>query len=213
MYRVVESSPAMVDQLEQVQRLCFPTLAEDELILAKHYAAHIERFPAGQFAVTAPSGEVVACSTDFRTTPDFEHFEHRYIDAVDGNWLGNHEPEGQWLYGADIGVVPEHRGRGVAKLLYRRRQDRIRELNLQGHVAGGLLAGYGKFIDVYAPEHYVEKVIAGNIFDPTLSVQLRRGFEVHGIIQDYVDDPSCGNKAAFIVWNNPDWRPPDGQRQ
>jgi hypothetical protein len=50
------------------------------------------------------------------------------------------------------------------------------------------------------------KVIAGELFDPTLSVQLRRGFKVHGIIQDYVDDPSCDGKAAFIVWPNPDYR-------
>ena len=57
-------------------------------------------------------------------------------------------------------------------------------------------------------EAYVAKVIAGELFDPTLSVQLRRGFKVHGIIQQYVDDPACDGKAAFLVWHNPDYAAP-----
>ena len=41
----------------------------------------------------------------FRATVDFTHFEHRYLDAVDHNWLTHHDPNGDWLYGADIGGV------------------------------------------------------------------------------------------------------------
>ncbi len=204
-FTITQSRPDLVDQLEAVQRACFPTLAEDEIITARHYAAHIEIFPEGQLCVLTPAGEVVACSTDFRTTVDFEHFEHRYIDAVDHNWLGNHDPEGDWLYGADIGVLPAYRRRGIAKMLYRARHDLVRALGLRGHVAGGMLAGYHRYKDRLPVEDYVEKVISEEIFDPTLSVQLKRGFIVHGIIQNYVDDPSCDNKAAFIVWHNPDF--------
>ncbi len=204
-FTITQSRPDLVDQLEAVQRACFPTLAEDEIITARHYAAHIEIFPEGQLCVLNPAGEVVACSTDFRTTVDFEHFEHRYIDAGDHNWLGNHDPEGDWLYGADIGVLPAYRRRGIAKMLYRARHDLVRALGLRGHVAGGMLAGYHRYKDRLPVEDYVEKVISEEIFDPTLSVQLKRGFIVHGIIQNYVDDPSCDNKAAFIVWHNPDF--------
>ena len=170
---------------------------------ARHYAAHIKRFPEGQLAVLNQSGEVVACSTDFRTTVDFDHFEHRYIDAVDNNWLGNHNPNGDWLYGADIGVVPAYRRRGISTMLYQARHNLVKRLNLRGHVAGGMLSGYGQYKDSMPVEEYVEKVVAGEIFDPTVSIQLKRGFKVHGIIQNYVDDPICNNKAAFIVWHNP----------
>jgi hypothetical protein len=55
-------------------------------------------------------------------------------------------------------------------------------------------------------EEYVALVIAGRLVDPTLSVQLRCGFRVHGIMQNYVTDASCDNKAAFIVWRNPEYR-------
>jgi GNAT superfamily N-acetyltransferase len=205
-FTVVNSTLDLVEQLEAIQRASFPTLSEAEIITAAHYTAHIQRFPEGQFAVLNETGRVVACSTDFRIKVDFNHFEHRYIDAVDHNWLGNHDPEGDWLYGADISVLPEYRRRGIATMLYRARHDLIRRLNLKGHVAGGMLKGYGLYKDELSVEDYMAKVIAGELFDPTLSVQLRRGFKVHGIIQDYVDDPSCDGKAAFIVWPNPDYR-------
>ncbi len=203
---VVNSQPNMVDQLEAIQRASFPSLAEDEIITAEHYAAHIKRFPEGQFSVLNEAGEVVACSTDFRSKVDFDHFEHRYIDAVNNNWLGNHDPEGDWLYGADIGVLPAYRRRGIGRMLYEARRDLIRRLNLRGHVAGGMLSGYGRYKDELSIEMYVEKLKTGELFDPTVSVQLKVGFTIHGIIQNYVDDPLCDNKAALIVWHNHDYQ-------
>ena len=204
--RIVNSTLDMVEQLEAIQRVSFPTLSEKEIITARHYEAHIQRFPEGQLAVINKAGLVVACSTDFRTNVDFDNFEHRYIDAVDHNWLGNHNPNGEWLYGADIGVLPQYRRRGIGRMLYQARHNLIRRLNLKGHVAGGMLKGFSKFKDKMTVEEYVAKVEASELFDPTVSVQLKAGFKIHGIIQHYVDDPSCDNKAAFIVWRNPDYR-------
>ena len=205
-FTIVNSQPDMVEHLAAIQQACFPTLAVQERITAAHYAAHIQRFPEGQLAVIEnTTGRVVACSTDFRTSAiDLEHFEHRYIDAVDDNWLGHHDPAGHWLYGADIGVLPACRRRGIATRLYRARQDLVRRLRLKGHVAGGLLRGYSPYKTSLTAEAYVAKVVAGAIVDPTLSVQLKCGFTVHGIIQHYVDDPACDGKAAFIIWHNPE---------
>jgi len=207
-FKVVNSTLELAEGLAAVQRACFPTLAEAERITAAHYRAHVEVFPEGQFAVLNESGEVVACSTDLRKNVDLAHFEHRYLDAVGGNWLTTHDPEGEWLYGADIGVLPAYRGLGISKLLYAARQGLVRRLNLRGHVAGGMLVGYGRYKREMSAEDYVNKVVKGELFDPTVSVQLRRGFEVYGVIQDYLDDPSCDNKAAFLVWRNPDYTPP-----
>lgn len=206
-FRVVNSRPEMAAQLERVQRVSFPHLDPGSLITAAHYQAHIARFPEGQFAVVNAADEVVACSTDFRTTVDFAHFEHRYLDAVDDNWLTHHDPDGDWLYGADIGVLPAYRRHGLARMLYNARRALIRRLGLRGHVAGGMLVGYGTYKDRMSIEAYVDKVNAGELFDPTVSVQLKMGFAIHGIIDNYVDDPSCDHKAAFIVWRNPDIGP------
>jgi GNAT superfamily N-acetyltransferase len=205
-FAVVNSTLDMIHQLEAIQRTSFPMLSENEIITAAHYAAQIERFPEGQWAVLAPEGRVVACATDFRTRIDLNHIEHRYIDAVGHNWLTTHDPRGDWLYGADIGVLPEYRRRCLARLLYEARHDLVRRLNLRGHVAGGMLKGYGEHRHWMPVEEYVARVVAGELFDPTLSVQLRCGFRVHGIIQDYVTDPSGDNKAALIIWRNREYR-------
>jgi GNAT superfamily N-acetyltransferase len=202
-FTVVNSSLDKVDELETVQRACFPSLAENEIITARHYAAHIQRFPDGQFMVLNEARQVVACSTDFITTVDLDHIEHRFIEIMDNMWLTNHNPHGDWLYGADIGVHPAFRRKGIAKMLYQARRDLIRRLNLRGHVAGGMLSGYGRVKDEMPVEEYVAKVKSAEMFDPTVSVQLRQGFEIAGIIYDYVDDAICDNKAAFIVWHNP----------
>jgi len=205
-FTIVNSQLSMVEELEAVQRAAFPTLAEDEIITAAHYAAHITRFPEGQFAVLNAAGQVVACSTDFRTSAvDLNDFEHRYIDAVANNWLSRHDPQGEWLYGADIGVLPAYRRRGIARRLYEARRNVIRSLHLRGHVAGGLLKGFSAYKAMMSVEAYVAKILAGELVDPTLSVQLRCGFTVHGIIHNYVHDSACDGKAAFLVWYNPDY--------
>ncbi len=102
--------------------------------------------------------------------------------------------------------TPTIRERVSSKLLYTVRQDLARRLNLRGHILGVMIKGYGAIKDTMTPAQYMDKLNAGEIFDPTVSVQMRRGYTIEGILEDYVEDPSCDNKAAFLVWRNPDYR-------
>lgn len=204
-FAVVQSEPWMAQALEAIQQASFPSLSRDELITAEHYRAHTQVFPEGQHAVVErETGQVVACSTDFRTRLDLKHYQHRYMEAVANNWLSNHDPQGDWLYGADIGVHPAFRGFGLSTLLYTARQNLVRRLGLKGHVAGAMPKGYAPYQRDLFIEQYVARVVRGEMFDPVLSIQLKRGYCVWGIIPDYLDDPSCGNYGVFIIWRNPD---------
>ena len=49
---------------------------------------------------------------------------------------------------------------------------------------------------------YVEKVAAGVLYDPTLTFQIRNGFEVRGVLENYMHDPTVDNCASLIVWPN-----------
>ena len=121
---VVNSQPWMADGLTQVQRACFPDLAEAELMGPEHYRMHVKVFPEGQFAVwDTEQGRVAASSTDLRMNVDFAHFAHPYMDEVGNNTLSTHLPHGEWLYGADIGVHPAYRAQGLSTLLYTARRN------------------------------------------------------------------------------------------
>jgi len=203
-FAVVRTEAAMAEALAEVQEACFPTLSPAERIRAEHYRAHVDLFPEGQHAVIeTATGRPVASSTDFRTRVDFGHYQHRYLDAVAGNSLRGHQADGDWLYGADIGVHPEFRGHGLSTRLYEARQALARRLGLAGHVLGGLPQGYHLARDRMAIEAYVAAVVRGEVRDPVLSGQLRRGYHVYGIMPGYVDDPSCAGHGVLLVWRNP----------
>ena len=205
-FKIVNSTPDMVHRLVEIQNACFPGLSTDHRLTEEHYLSHINVFPEGQFAVVSSSGEPVASSTDLRVNIDTDHFQHRYMEMIGNNWLTTHNPAGEWLYGADIGVHPDYRGLGLSRKLYDARKDLVRDLNLRGHILGGLFRGYGSYKMDMSIEDYARAVSNKTIFDPTVSVQLRRGFTMKGIIYDYLDDSGCDNKAAFLIWHNPDYK-------
>ena len=207
-YEVVRSEAAMAEDLAAIQEACFPTLDPGERIRAEHFRRHVEVFPEGQLAVVdRASGRPVASATDFRTRLDLAHFQHRYLEAVGENWLSTHDPGGDWMYGADIGVHPDHRGRGLSSLLYAARQALVRRLGLRGHVEGAMPRGYGAVAGTMPIEAYVARVVRGEIHDPVLSLTLRQGYHVYGIIPGYLHDPSCADHGVFVMWRNPDLPP------
>lgn len=205
-FHVVQTEPEMADRLAAIQRACFPTISEAELITAAQYRKHTGVFSAGQLTVVNGEGTPVACSTDMQCRMDFDHYQHTYLGVSGNNWLTTHDPSGDWLYGVDISVHPDWQGLGLSRMLYNARQDLARRLNLRGHILGGMIKGYGKIRDQMSPAQYMDKLNDGSIFDPTVSVQMKRGYKIEGLLEDYVDDPSCANKAALLVWRNPDYR-------
>jgi hypothetical protein len=73
-------------------------------------------------------------------------------------------------------------------------------LGLQGMLVGGMLKGFASHRDQISAERYVSDVASGATFDPTVSVQLRQGFRVHGLMPDHLDDPTIEGDAALLVW-------------
>jgi len=202
---VVQSEPWMAEGLEHVQRASFPTLVEHQLTLAEHYLSHMKYFPEGQHAVLErESGKVVASSSDLIVRLDLAHIHHRFVDISGHMTLSTHDPHGEWLYGADIGVHPDYRGHGLSTLLYTVRQGLVHRLGLKGHTAGAMPSGYGPVQREMPLERYLLETIRGERFDPVISVQLKRGYAIWGIIPEYLEDPSCANYGVLIIWRNPD---------
>lgn len=186
-------------RLEALQRLVFPNLAEEELLHADQYKHHVNLFPEGQF-VALNGDKVIGATTSMRYHFDVNHQEpHTFFDVMGGGWLTTHDPAGDWLYGIDVSVDPAFRSKGIARALYRARQNTCKALGLKGQMTIGMLNGYYQYSNNMTIEEYYEKVKSKAFFDPTVSVQEKIGFEIVGLMKDYLNDPTCGNAGAIIV--------------
>jgi GNAT superfamily N-acetyltransferase len=128
------------------------------------------------------------------------------MDILGQSYFTNHDPEGAWLYGADMSVHPAYRGRKISTLLYDARKNLARRLGLRGMVAGGMIPGYRNYRDRMSVAEYANAVAAGTLTDPTLTPQLRAGFTLRGILYNYIEAGELGNDSTLIVWENPEWR-------
>src|SRR5690606_17292333 len=100
---------------------------------------------------------------------------HSYDEITGVGTFGTHDPAGDTLYGADIAVVPDWRGKGLAARLYKRRKALLKRFNLRRMVAGGRLPGYSEHAKRLGPMQYVEAVRQGMLRDQALSAHLKAG--------------------------------------
>lgn len=185
--------------LARLQKIVFPTLHAEELFREEHYLKHLEIFPEGQF-VALMDGKVVGSCSTIRRHFDFEHdIHHTFAELLEGGWLTSHQPDGEWLYGMDVNVHPNYRRMGISRGFYYARQEYARKHGLRGQLAGGMLRGYGAVKDKMSAETYFDKVVRGEITDPTISAQMRVGFRAHCLLPGYINDPTCDNYGVLIV--------------
>jgi GNAT superfamily N-acetyltransferase len=183
--------------LEELQRIVFPALSFAERLRAEHYLAHLQVFPEGQFVLT--NGEVIiGMTTTQRMNFDLSSYQHTFMETSGDGWMSHHHPEGEWLYGLDMGIHPEFRGRGGARLLYRARHQLVRQLGLRGQLTVGMMNGYGAVSGEVGGEEYYQEWLEGRREDPTLTRQRRIGFEPLGLIPGYLHDPTCGNYGVLL---------------
>ncbi|MCB0000111.1 MAG: GNAT family N-acetyltransferase [Anaerolineales bacterium] len=204
--KIINLLPEHAEALAQLQIDCFATMHPSERISAAQFRHHYKLFPEGNF-VALDGDRVVGLGSGFFINFDFDDADHTFSDIIDNGWYNNHDPNGAYYYGADISVHPSMRGRGIGRLLYETRKAVVKAYNKKGIVAGGLLPGFAKHKGIMTVQTYVEKVIAGELYDGTLSFQLHNGFVVRKLLQNYVIDTASDNWATLIEWVNPDYQP------
>jgi len=194
--RTPDDIPAIQDLMRKVYP---PPLHGPEAIWSeKSLIRHISRFPEGQFVVTNQNGRLIGTSTSMRVSKDKALKPHTWSEISDRGSLSTHEPDGDALYGVNIAVAPDCQSYGVASALYEARFGLARESGCRMFVAGARIPGYAAFANQLTPEDYLEKVKAGHIFDPTLSKQIKLGFQIRGLMKDYSQDKETMNCAVLI---------------
>ncbi len=173
-------------------------------ITAADLHQQLQRFPEGQFVASEEGGGVIGYASTMRLSrpPDLPPLA--WLTAIGDMGIAAHEPSGAWLYGVEMVVRPEWRRRGVGTALYAARFALVRRLGLRGWYAGGMLMGYPDHADTLSPQEYGAAVKRGTLRDPTVTMQMNRGFQARGIIENYLPEEAPGNVAMLIVWENPE---------
>lgn len=198
---VINTKPNHFDRIVELSRSVYPSSAPWKV---DQLASHLRQFPQGQFVAVDPSGTVLGMAASLIIRWDDYDFQAAWRDFTEMGMFTNHDPdEGQTLYGAEVMVHPGWQGHGIGSLLYNARRRLTERLGLRRIRAASRLRGYHRFARELTPEDYVSKVVQGELRDPTLSFQLRHGFEVFAVIGGYLQhDPESLGYAALIEWRN-----------
>ena len=201
-YTIRQTQVEDFDRIIEITRAVYPGSPPWNIIQLN---SHLEVFSEGQFvAVDQLKNEVVGCSASLIIQWDDYDIAGNWRNFTDSGMFTNHNPkQGRTLYGAEIMVHPSSQGKGVGKLLYQTRSEFAKKLGLLRIRAGARLRNYHKFSAQMNPDEYTLKVVKGEIFDPTLSFQLKENFHVLDVVSDYLkNDPESLGYAAIIEWIN-----------
>ncbi|CAN5206806.1 hypothetical protein BH09GEM1_BH09GEM1_39190 [soil metagenome] len=172
---------------------------------AEQLESHMRVFPEGQLvAERQDTGDLVAMSASLIVLWDDYELTTSWRDFTDAGMFTNHDPShGRTLYGAEIMVDTTLRGHGIGSAIYSARAALARDLGLLRIRAGARLRDYAPRAATMSSVEYVRAVLRGELSDRTLSFQLRRGFQVIGVVNNYLrHDPESLGNAAVIEWVN-----------
>ncbi len=195
--------PHDVARLVEMNVAAYPELVADGVVFdASQIRAQQWVFPEGQIVVEK-DGVVVGAIATLVVSSAKALARHTWIDITSHGTFACHDPNGDTLYLADVYVDPKARGLGVGAKLYEALFDLCAKKKLARVAAGGRLWGYHEVASIMTPAAYVEEVMHGLRKDPVLGSQLRAGFVVKGILEDYLDDWRSASYATHLVWENP----------
>ncbi|MEX2369848.1 MAG: GNAT family N-acetyltransferase [Bacteroidales bacterium] len=195
-------SESDIPAIIKIQRQAYPNFSREDLCDERNYLYQIKAFPEGQLLAEV-NDAVVGYATSLIVQLDDTSPWYSYSEITGLGTFSTHNPAGDTLYGADIAVLPEWRGKGIAEKLYVHRKKLLTRFNLKRMVAGGRIPGYSEYAGRLSPEEYIKKVREGTIKDMALSAHIKAGYQVKGVHMDYLEDEDSLNFATFLEMPNP----------
>ena len=165
----------------------------------------INNYPEGQF-VAEYQGKIVGYCSTIRIPGEKALAPHTWREITAGGYGTTHDPNGDFLYGMEVFVDENYRGLRIGERLYNARKNLCVHFRMKGIAFGGRLPLLHKRIKkVGSAQKYIEAVEKKEIRDPVLNFQLRREFEIIGVLDNYLpsDKESLGY-ASHMVWRNPE---------
>lgn len=173
----------------------------------EQFDSQISTFPEGQLCIEY-NKKIVASSASLIVDSNRYTDWHNWREIADSGYIKNHDPKGNTLYGIEIMVHPDMRGKKLARRLYEARKNVACERNLMRVMIGGRIPGYHKYADKMSAREYVDRVMEKSIVDLVLTPQLSNGFVLKRLIPNYLpSDEESKGYATFLEWTNLDYEP------
>lgn len=191
--------------IEAIVALSVQTYGPKQSFNEEMISGQLANFPEGQF-VAEYNDEVVGHCATFIIPGKVALKAHNWAQITGYGFASRHDPSGEYLYGMEVSVNKEFRRLRIGQRLYDARKNLCIELGLKGIIFGGRMPGLHKKIKTYGTaEAYLEEVKAGQIKDVVINFHIRNGFEVIGLLENYLasDKESLGY-ATHMLWNNPE---------
>lgn len=167
-------------------------------------SGQLSTFPEGQF-VAEYNGEIIGHCATFIISGEIGLKPHNWRQITGNGFASLHDPDGDYLYGMEICVDALFRGLRIGQRLYDARKKLCQSLKLKGIIFGGRMPSLSRKIkQVGSAAQYLEDVKEGRLKDPVINFQLRDGFEIIGLLENYLpSDVESMGYATHMVWNNP----------
>jgi predicted amidohydrolase len=162
----------------------------------------IKKFPEGQLVICF-NNQIVGCALSIIVDYDKFGDNHTYKEITGNYTFSTHNNKGDVLYGIEIFIHPNYRGKRLGRRLYDVRKELCEKLNLKAVVFGGRIPNYHKYVSEMKPKEYITKVKQKEIFDPVLSFQLSNDFHVKKVLTNYMPgDTQSHDFATLLQWDN-----------
>jgi GNAT superfamily N-acetyltransferase len=201
---VRQAVPADIDGIRALMLKAYPSFGPAGVYSDAQLRGQMHQFPEGQFVATY-EGRIIGYCATFRIPEALALARHDWATITGRGYASRHDPQGDWIYGMDVCVDPDFRGRRIGQRLYNERRRLCQHLRLKGIVFAGRMPNLARrWSRVGSAEKYLQLVLEGKQRDPVIGFQIRNGFEPIGVLPDYlpIDHDSRGF-ATHMIWRNP----------
>ena len=204
------SAPSLIvrntleSDIDDIIKLCKKVYPNMTPYTASMLLAQINNFQKGHF-VAEYEGQIVGFCVSFIIDGETALSVHNWKEITGGGYASRHNPLGDYLYGMEVCVDPDFRGLRIGQRLYTKRKNLCRKLKLKGIVFGARMAELAKRAKKFkTPEEYLKAIKDKKIRDKTISFQIRNGFEILGVLENYLPgDAESQGYAVHMIWYNP----------
>jgi predicted amidohydrolase/GNAT superfamily N-acetyltransferase len=196
--------PADIGGIRAVMAKAYASLGAHGIYSEAQLLGQMHQFPEGQF-VAVYEGRIIGYCATFLISESLALRPHDWATITGRGYASRHDPDGDWVYGMDVCIDPDFRGRRIGQRLYNERKKLCQHLRLKGVVFAGRMPNLARrWNSVGSAENYLKLVLEGKQRDPVIGFQIRNGFEPIGVLPEYLPlDHESRGFATHMIWRNP----------